>query len=702
MIDHLLLLIHTHAMWGSVINFTSSFTMPKGSSKDQRKAVGRNRALKRAKKAAKKGKTTAKKSSNDDGEAAEIDATTNDDSDAEDYKAHAFMPTPAQLQAQEQGACGVSLKKKKYKRKREEKQEHTQTSFKRLKIPDFTDYPPFKKNFWLGADDRGPHGDDLKMQRKSIAVLVKVVHVTQNFLHCSFFFSLLQQLIVIQGDNTALCPAPILSIEDPALPESISQVIRFLNFNKLTAVQMQCWPAILSGLNVLAIAPTGSGKTYAYGLTLATHILDQMSPPLSSVKKVGKDPYALVLVPTRELAIQVASALKPLRKLFSIRSVPIYGGQDKETQLSTLFSGGTPHIVAATPGRLLDLVVTKTLSLTSVTYLVLDEADRMLSMGFFEQLDAISNQVRPDRQSLLFSATFPGKLREAAVNWVKDGVTIKCGTFELTDANLSGVVRDVDEEKGNNDNDNDNDNNTDDVNKDNGATLVVSEACKSEHDASTTAGTPSSSGQKNTALTISNTVKQLVHLCAPHKKPRLLIKYIERIRKEEKESKVRQPSSVLVFCTKIKTLNFVADFLKRHKLKVEMIHGQLPQASRERALNDFKAGKCNTLLATDVAARGIHIKKLQHVINYDFPSNLDQYCHRVGRTGRQGAEGTSYSLITRNMAPMVGDLIDLLKSCDQPVEPNLDELAAEYLTGTLALSEEELNEMQSNQTSGEQ
>ena len=191
MIDHLLLLIHTHAMWGSVINFTSSFTMPKGSSKDQRKAVGRNRALKRAKKAAKKGKTTAKKSSNDDGEAAEIDATTNDDSDAEDYKAHAFMPTPAQLQAQEQGACGVSLKKKKYKRKREEKQEHTQTSFKRLKIPDFTDYPPFKKNFWLGADDRGPHGDDLKMQRKSIAVLVKVVHVIQNFLHCSFFFSLL-------------------------------------------------------------------------------------------------------------------------------------------------------------------------------------------------------------------------------------------------------------------------------------------------------------------------------------------------------------------------------------------------------------------------------------------------------------------------------------------------------------------------------
>ena len=508
---------------------------------------------------------------------------------------------------------------------------------------------------------------------------------------------------IVQGDNTSLCPAPILSLEDPALPDTISQVIKSLNFNKLTAVQMQCWPAILSGLNVLAIAPTGSGKTYAYGLTLAPHISDQMkSSSAKAAAKIRKDPYALVLVPTRELAIQVASALKPLRKLFSIRSVPVYGGQDREIQLSALFSGGTPHVVVATPGRLLDLVVTKTLSLTSVTYLVLDEADRMLSMGFFDQLDAISNQVRPDRQSLLFSATFPGKLREAAVNWVNDGVIIKCGTFELTDATLSGIARDVEGDNDNNNhisNGNENDG-SNEANKDDGITSSLMDADVGGNEASHLAATPFS-GQKNTALTISSTVKQHVHLCAPHKKPRLLIKYIERVRKEEKEIKVRQPSSILIFCTKIKTLNFVADFLKRQKMKIEIIHGQLPQVSRERALNDFKAGKCNTLLATDVAARGIHIKKLQHVINYDFPTNLDQYCHRVGRTGRQGAEGTSYSLITRNMAPLVGDLIDLLKSCDQIVEPNLDELAAEYLAGTLNLSEEELNEMQ-NQTSGEQ
>ena len=153
--------------------------MPKGSSKDQRKAVGNKRALKRAKRSASKGKSAGKKVKKDAEEDDELDLNEeNDESDAEDYKMHAFMPTPAQLQAEEQGASGVSLKKK-HKRKREEKTMHTQTSFKRLKIPDFTDYPTFKKNFWLGVEDRGPHGDDLKMQRKSIAVLVKVYTVAR-------------------------------------------------------------------------------------------------------------------------------------------------------------------------------------------------------------------------------------------------------------------------------------------------------------------------------------------------------------------------------------------------------------------------------------------------------------------------------------------------------------------------------------------
>lgn len=147
---------------------------------------------------------------------------------------------------------------------------------------------------------------------------------------------------------------------------------------------------------------------------------------------------------------------------------------------------------------------------------------------------------------------------------------------------------------------------------------------------------------------------------------------------------------MIVFCTKIKTLKFVADFLTRQEVKgMVMIHGQLPQAMRERALNDFKAGKACILLATDVAARGIHIKKLQYVVNYDFPGNLEQYCHRVGRTGRQGESGTAYSLITRNMAPMVADLVNLLRTCKQEPELNLLALEAEFKAGGFQLDEEE-------------
>ena len=134
------------------------------------------------------------------------------------------------------------------------------------------------------------------------------------------------------------------------------------------------------------------------------------------------------------------------------------------------------------------------------------------------------------------------------------------------------------------------------------------------------------------SLAVSDSITQVVHVCATHKKPRLLIKCILKIREDEKERKVRQPGAMIVFCTKIKTIKFVEDFLRRQSVKgVAIIHGQMPQANRERAISSFRCGKNNILLATDVAARGLHIKKLKYVINYDFPTNLEQYCHRIGR-----------------------------------------------------------------------
>jgi superfamily II DNA/RNA helicase len=161
------------------------------------------------------------------------------------------------------------------------------------------------------------------------------------------------------------------------------------------------------------------------------------------------------------------------------------------------------------------------------------------------------------------------------------------------------------------------------------------------------------------------------------------------MREQEKSEKQRQPGAMLIFCTQIKTLKFVGSFLTRQNVTAEMLHGQMPQNMRERVLNNFKAGKTSILIATDVAARGIHINRLKYVINYEFPSNLEQYCHRVGRTGRQGEIGYAYSFITRNMAPMVGDLVSLLTSCKQTIEPNLLALAEEFARGSFVEGEEE-------------
>lgn len=156
---------------------------------------------------------------------------------------------------------------------------------------------------------------------------------------------------------------------------------------------------------------------------------------------------------------------------------------------------------------------------------------------------------------------------------------------------------------------------------------------------------------------------------------------------------MRQPGLMLIFCTKIKTLKFVADFLKRQdQTNFCMLHGQLPQSQREKSLMDFKSGKVPILISTDVAARGIHIKRLKYVINYDFPSNLEQYCHRVGRTGRQGESGFAYSLFTRTLAPLAKDLITLLQSCSQTPEPNLISLCDEYNSGSIPMSECELED----------
>ena len=449
------------------------------------------------------------------------------------------------------------------------------------------------------------------------------------------------QIKVQQGK----APAPVEAFTDPRLPPAFGLFFRGIRGSKLkrpTPIQMQTWPAALCGLDVLGIAPTGSGKTLAYLLPAAVHVSGQ------KCQKQTLSPVALILLPTRELALQVSDQFKgkgSLRETLKLRAQAIYGGVGKEEQLDSILTSGCPEVVAATPGRLLDLFGLEALSLESVSFLVLDEADKMLQLGFEQQLDAVAKAVRADRQCLLFSATFPLRLREAADRWLthRQKAVIRVGELEVE---APAAARD---------------------------SPSLDEPAVASRD----------------TLTLSKSIEQVVHVCDEKKKYRKLIRFLDKIRQEEKDHGVRQRALVIIFCNKITTTKSVAAFLGKHGHYCGMVHSGVPQAKREKALSDFKAGRFQVLVATDVAGRGVHVKHLRYVVNFDFPSNLEQYCHRIGRTGRDGEQGTAFSFFTRNLAPLARDLVKLLEGNDQKVDPNLRSLTEGELQSEAQAAEPE-------------
>lgn len=581
--------------------------------------------------------------------------------------------------------------------KKRTKEQHAPSFTETLKPAVFENLESVQKMLWVGAPAEPVPCDALKALRKSCGVNVK--------------------------GNLALCPPPAESLTTPGLPPVFSQVFGQLSYKTMTAVQQQCWPAILSGANVLAIAPTGSGKTYTYGLPMIPHFAAQKTVPVHTTKgNLQVQPRAVVLVPTRELAIQVAASFKIFKRLGlgsdgageagNYHTAVVYGGANKADQISELMvyiqNTAPIDIMVATPGRLLDLLTThsNSLSMRRVTYFVLDEGDKMLDLGFTEQIGAIAQQIRPDRQTLLFSATFPGRLREVADSWMGDkenSVIIRCHGLEMNSQSKTDVAQaaaQADTAKSMNICDL-----LAGVSSEGPSALSVDQLLSSATVSITEPSEPNSSGgisnKKGSTLTVNRDIQQSIHVCATHKKPRLLLRYIETIREQEKAQKARQPAQILVFCNKTISIGFVLDFLKKQNVVCDKLCGSMQQSLREKVLADFKAGKLNILLATDVAARGIHIKRLKHVVNYDFPSNLEQYCHRVGRCGRDHKEtspvvdgsastpvapkGYAYSFFTRNLAPVANDLVALLEKCNQVVEPNLSALASEYKRGEIVM-----------------
>ncbi|PRW59081.1 DEAD-box ATP-dependent RNA helicase 20-like [Chlorella sorokiniana] len=396
-------------------------------------------------------------------------------------------------------------------------------------------------------------------------------------------------------------------------PELLQRFMAGEGFAEPMPIQTKCWPLVLAGRDVEALAEPGSGKTLAYLLPAAVLLASKGH----SADTRPDGPLALVLLPTRELAQQVAATCRDLRKYSGLRSVCITGGTDKGQQLEALSK--QPHIVIATPGRLLDLVQEGSLQLGRVQYVVLDEADKMLGLGFQPQIEALRALLLPPAggataeeggkkkrrvQVGLYTATMPESLAQEAAQWLHRPERVRISA---------------------------------------------------------------------SAASISKSVAQVVQVCAEHKKAAKLQKHLERIRQAAQG--MRNPPRVLIFANRIKTVRFLHMLVEEAGFRAALLHGERSQEEREAAVADFRSGKAQVLVATDVAARGLHIRNLPYVVNYDFPPNLEQYIHRVGRTGRLATDGHAFSFFTREMARLAPPVVELLEAHGQAVDPNLVKLA---------------------------
>ncbi len=351
-----------------------------------------------------------------------------------------------------------------------------------------------------------------------------------------------------------------MNFEELNLAPAIVQAVREQGYETPTPIQAQAIPAVLAGQDLLAGAQTGTGKTAAFTLPVL-HLLSQREAGKNRFG--GKAIRALVLTPTRELAAQVEESVRDYGKHLQLNSAVIFGGVGMNPQINRVQKG--VDILVATPGRLLDLQGQGHLDLSTVEILILDEADRMLDMGFIHDVKKVLALLPKDKQSLLFSATFSDEIRELAGNLLKNPQSIQV--------------------------------------------------------------TPS-----NTTV---QRITQVIHPVGRSKKKDVLLHIIQK----------HDWSQVLVFTRTKFGANNVADFLTKNGVKAMALHGNKSQTARTQALAGFKSGEIRALVATDIAARGIDIEDLPHVVNYEIPNVSEDYVHRIGRTGRAGASGEAVSLV---------------------------------------------------------
>lgn len=338
------------------------------------------------------------------------------------------------------------------------------------------------------------------------------------------------------------------------LSDEVLNSLSDMGFEEPTQIQKIAIPSVLKGKDIIGVAQTGTGKTAVFGISIVE----------KGMRGKKKKPCAIVLVPTRELAIQVAQELNKIGKNKGIVSVPIYGGQSIERQIKSLSRG--VDIIVGTPGRVIDHIKRKTLFLSEVSTVVLDEADEMLNMGFIEDMQTILKETPKERQTLLFSATMPDQIVRISKKYMVDPKKVRVDTKELVVAKIKQVFYEVRE---------------------------------------------------------SDKIKALTRILD-----------------------VQDPTRTLIFCHTKREVDDLSGKLQQMGYEAGAIHGDFTQSFRDEVMYKFKHGDIDILVATDVAARGLDIKDISHVINYSIPQNPDAYIHRIGRTGRAGKFGIAITFVT--------------------------------------------------------
>jgi ATP-dependent RNA helicase DDX3X len=403
-------------------------------------------------------------------------------------------------------------------------------------------------------------------------------------------------------------PEPVTTFTKPPLDDHLLSNIELAGYKVPTPVQKYSIPIVMGGRDLMACAQTGSGKTGGFLFPILSQAFQNgpsAPPPQNGIayRQRKAFPTSLILAPTRELVSQIYDEARKFAYRSWVRPCVVYGGADIGSQLRQIERGC--DLLVATPGRLVDLIERGRISLMNIKYLVLDEADRMLDMGFEPQIRRIvDGEDMPDtqnRQTLMFSATFPRDIQLLARDFLKDYIFLSVGRVGSTSENIT---------------------------------------------------------QK--------------------------IEYVEDMDKKSVLLDILQAQGTgltLIFVETKRMADALCDFLQNQNFPATSIHGDRTQRERERALELFRSGQCPILVATAVAARGLDIPNVTHVVNYDLPTDIDDYVHRIGRTGRAGNTGISTAFFNRGNRGVVRDLLDLLKEANQEVPAFLEAIARESSFG---------------------